>query len=59
MEEDSKLYKHIPEQALQQIQLSAQLLVDDFLRGMEASDDIQDNWKKMKAYSSANQNKSH
>lgn len=48
MEEDPKLYKHIPEQALQQIQLSAQLVADDFLRGMEASDDIWDNWKKMK-----------
>lgn len=48
MEEDPKLYIHIPEQALQQIQLSAQLVADDFLRGMEASDDIRDNWKKMK-----------
>lgn len=48
MEEDPMPYKHIPEQGLQQKQPSAQLLADHFLRGTEASDDIQDNWKKMK-----------
>lgn len=40
--EDSVLYRYILEQALLLKQLNVQLLVDNSVRDMEASDDIQD-----------------